>query len=131
MIELRTDWRTRCNEWLDAWTGNKPEKLLSFYTDDVFYLDPANPDGLHGREELLTYFSRLLSRNPDWRWEAVELFDTEPGFTLKWKAIVPVKETVLVMYGLDIVEMRGQLICRNEVYFDRVKWLELIKTGGL
>lgn len=29
--------------WLPAWTGNDPERLASFYTDDAFYCDPAIP----------------------------------------------------------------------------------------
>jgi hypothetical protein len=29
--------------WLPAWTGNDPERLAAFYTDDVFYSDPAIP----------------------------------------------------------------------------------------
>jgi len=31
------------SKWLPAWTGNKPEKLAEFYSDDCFYLDPAIP----------------------------------------------------------------------------------------
>ena len=87
--------------------------------------------GISGRTELSAYFAKLLSRNPDWRWQAVEIFNTEEGFTLKWKATIPVKNTQLITYGLDIVVMRGDKICRNEVYFDRVKWMDLMKSGGL
>ena len=54
--------------WLPAWTGNDPERLISFYTDDVFYSDPALPRGVRGREALLAYFRKLLGRNPDWVW---------------------------------------------------------------
>jgi ketosteroid isomerase-like protein len=131
MVDTDIDVRTFCDRWLGAWTGNKPEALLEFYTEDTFYLDPAYPAGLNGREELSKYFEKLLNRNPDWKWEAVEIFNTEKGFTLKCKATIPVKGTPLVLYGLDIVEMRAEQICRNEVYFDRVKWLELMKAGGL
>lgn len=131
MTETMIDWRPLCNDWLSTWTGNRPSALLEFYTEDAFYLDPAYPDGINGREQLSAYFEKLLSRNPDWKWEAVEIFTTDKGFTLKWKATIPVKGSELVTYGLDIVEMRGHQICRNEVYFDRVKWLELMKAGGL
>ena len=37
-----------CIEWLNAWTGNNPEKLIDFYSDDTFYRDPANPEGING-----------------------------------------------------------------------------------
>jgi len=131
MVDTDIDVRTFCDRWLNTWTGNKPAELLAFYTEDAFYLDPAYPAGLSGHEQLSEYFKKLLSRNPDWKWEAVEIFNTEQGFTLKWKATIPVKDTVLAIYGLDIVEMRGEQISRNEVYFDRVKWLELMKAGSL
>lgn len=131
MVDTIVDWRTFCNEWLNTWTGNRPNALLAYYTEDAFYLDPAYPNGLSGKKEIAPYFEKLLSRNPDWHWQAVEIFNTEKGFTLKWKATIPVKGTLIDIYGLDIVEMKGQRISRNEVYFDRVKWLEMMKTGGL
>lgn len=131
MTSIQIDYRIFCDTWLSAWTGNRPTALIAYYSEDAFYLDPAFPSGLRGREQLLPYFEKLLSRNPIWKWEALEIFNTEKGFTLKWKATIPVKDTEVVLTGLDIVEMRGEEICRNEVYFDRVKWLELMKAGGL
>lgn len=32
--------------WLPAWTGNDPQRLAAFYSEDAFYLDPAVPQGL-------------------------------------------------------------------------------------
>ena len=29
-----------CEKWLAAWTGNRPEYLVSFYSDDAFCSDP-------------------------------------------------------------------------------------------
>ena len=131
MTDTQIDWRPLCDKWLSTWTGNRVSELLSFYTEDAFYLDPAYPEGLKGHDQLAAYFEKLLSRNPEWKWEAEEIFNTEKGFTLKWKATVPVKSTMLTLHGLDIVEMRGGRIARNEVYFDRTKWFELMKSGGL
>ena len=121
------DWKAFADEWLDAWTGNKPDALLAYYTADAYYIDPAYPDGLRGHGQIAPYFRKLLSRNPDWRWEAVEIFTTANGFILKWRAIIPVRDTQLTLHGLDIVEMEGERISRNEVYFDRVPWLELMR----
>ena len=127
MTNTSIDWQPFCDKWLGAWTGNRPDLLIAFYTGDASYLDPAFPAGLKGHVQLLPYFEKLLSRNPDWRWEAVEIFNTVNGFTLKWRTTIPIKGFVLVLYGLDIAEMQGQLISRNEVYFDRLKWMELMK----
>ncbi|MCW3126329.1 MAG: hypothetical protein JWO03_1987 [Bacteroidetes bacterium] len=127
MTDIANDWKPFCDKWLGSWTGNRPAQLMAFYTDDAFYSDPAYPAGIRGRELMVPYFEKLLSRNPDWKWEAVEIFNTAGGFTLKWKATIPVRDKELIILGLDIVEMKGELISRNEVYFDRVKWLKLME----
>ena len=106
-----------CDEWLNAWTGNKPEHLRSFYSDDAFYRDPVLPKGVSGAD-LLPYFKKLLAKNPRWIWTAVELLPTPTGFCLKWKAEIPVGETAIYEIGLDIVDVHDGKIVRNEVYFN-------------
>jgi steroid delta-isomerase-like uncharacterized protein len=123
-----TDALQFCSRWLGAWTGNRPEELIGFYAEDAFYLDPARPEGLAGRERILPYFRKLLDANPEWRWRAVEVFPTDRGFTLKWEAQVPVEGKALTLHGLDIVEIEGGRITRNEVYFDRSEWMALLKA---
>lgn len=109
--------------WLPLWTGNRPDELLACYAEEARYRDPAKPDGLTGHAELRRYFGKLLALNPDWRWEAEEVIPTAAGFTLKWRATIPVGDQAIVEHGLDIVEVDGRgLIIRNEVYFDRTAW---------
>jgi hypothetical protein len=115
-----------CRKWLPAWTGNEPDKLLSFYSEHAIYVDPANPKGIRGQNQLRDYFSKLLAANPNWVWEAVEVFPTLRGFTLKWRAIIPVGKKKIVEHGMDIVEVDDGKITRNEVYFDRSRWLEML-----
>ena len=105
--------------WLASWTGNKPDILIDFYSQNAFYLDPAKPSGLSGMENILNYFKKLLQKNPNWKWTREEIFPIEKGFTLKWKAEIPIANENLILCGLDIVEMTGDKISRNEVYFDR------------
>jgi hypothetical protein len=114
--------------WLVAWTGNKPEKLIEFYSEDAFYLDPAKPKGLKGREEIFQYFKKLLAANPNWIWEAVEVFPTKKGFTAKWKATIPVGTKVIIEYGMDIVEVENGKIKRNEVYFNTSNLFSALKN---
>lgn len=112
--------KTFIDEWLASWTGNQPEKLMTYYAEDAYYQDPARPQGLRGHSEMLPYFRKLLAVNPNWVWRAVELIPTSKGFTLKWKATIPVGDRTVEELGLDIVEIDNDLITRNEVYFDRV-----------
>ncbi|MDO8123105.1 MAG: nuclear transport factor 2 family protein [Candidatus Hermodarchaeota archaeon] len=113
-----------CRQWLPAWTGNDPDKLLQFYTSNAFYSDPANPEGLQGHQQLNEYFTKLLAANPNWVWEPVEVFPTLKGFNVKWRAVIPIGKKKIVEFGMDIVEVEDGRISRNEVYFDRSRWLE-------
>lgn len=118
-----TDLEQFCDAWLASWTGNDPDGLLAYYAEDAAYRDPAFPKGLHGHAALRPYFAKLLAANPDWRWTREELIPTASGFTLKWRARIPVGDTAIEEVGLDIVEMAEGRITRNEVYFDRTALL--------
>lgn len=112
--------------WLPAWSGNRPELLVSFYTDDVFYSDPALPQGVQGRAALLAYFTKLLARNPHWVWTNVGAIPLQGGFLNKWHASIPVGERTIEVLGVCSVQLRDGLIARNEVYFDRTEMLRAL-----
>ncbi|MCE5275705.1 MAG: nuclear transport factor 2 family protein [Syntrophaceae bacterium] len=116
-----------CTTWLGSWTGNRPEELSLFYSEDAFYRDPANPQGLRGRAEILAYLRTLLKHNPGWVWEAEEVFLIHGGFVLRWRAGIPVGREIVRENGLDIVLLRDGLITRNEVFFDRSTLLTRMK----
>jgi hypothetical protein len=107
-----------CRRWLDAWAGNRPEQLIQFYSADAYYRDPARPDGLRGETPLLEYLTRLLKKNPNWVWTSKEVIPTAKGFVLKWVATIPTPSASVTIEGLDILELHGDKITRNEVYFD-------------
>ena len=119
-----------CARWLPTWTGNQPEALAAFYSEDCLYRDPGRPNGLRGRDELLRYLGRLLTANPAWRWAADEVIPTRDGFTLKWRAEIPIGDETVVEHGLDIVEVDAAgLIARNEVFFDRTALFRALGAG--
>src|SRR5262249_207534 len=76
--------RTFPDFWLPAWTGNRPEYLVSYYTEDAFYSDPAVPDGVRGQRALLAYFTKLLGRFPDWVWTHRGSQPLKDGFLNGW-----------------------------------------------
>ena len=117
------------SKWLPAWTGNNPEKLASFYSDDALYLDPAVPNGIRGKDELLSYFRKLLAKNPDWVWTQIEPIPMEGGFLNKWLAKIPVGSKTIECIGVCFLQFDDDgLIKRNEVYFDRSELIsELIR----
>jgi hypothetical protein len=44
--------RQFAEKWLSAWTGNQPQTLAAFYTGDLFYSNPALPDGVSGKRRV-------------------------------------------------------------------------------
>ena len=122
-------------KWLPAWSGNDPERLAGFYSEDTFYLDPGIPDGVHGKNNLLSYFRKLLAANPAWVWTQVEGIPMEDGFLNKWRAEIPVRSATLTIIGVCFVQLNEDgKIRRNEVYFDRSPLLSEImklKKGNI
>ncbi len=112
--------REFAGKWLPAWTGNNPELLAGFYSDDAFYLDPAIPQGIRGKEAMIKYFTKLLNFNPDWVWTQIEGIPLKDGFLNKWLAKIPAGDKVLEIVGVCFVQINEEgKIYRNEVYFDR------------
>ncbi len=122
--------RQFAERWLPAWSGNAPELLASFYSEDVFYLDPGIPQGVKGKPALLAYFRRLLAHNPNWVWTQIEGIPMEDGFLNKWLARIPVGSKVLEIVGVCFVQLDAAgKIRRNEVYFDRSQLLVEIESA--
>jgi hypothetical protein len=120
MMMTKEKAREFASQWLPAWTGNNPERLADFYSDDVVYLDGSVPQGLKGKDALLKYLRRLLAANPEWVWTQIEPFPMEDGFLNKWHASIPVGPKVIECIGVCLVQFNDQgKIRRNEVYFDR------------
>jgi hypothetical protein len=117
------DARRFADRWHPAWTGNRPAHLVSFYTEDAFYSDPGVPGGVRGGPALLSYFTRLLRRFPDWIWTQRGSQPLKDGFLNDWHASVPVGERVIEIDGVCSVQLRDGLIYRNVVYFDRSELL--------
>lgn len=113
--------------WLPAWSGNDPERLAAFYSDDAVYVDPGTPAGTRGKAELLAYFRKLLANNPNWVWTQLEAIPMEDGFLNKWLAKIPVGAQTLEIVGVCLVQLDAAgKIRRNEVYFDRTELLATI-----
>lgn len=119
--------RAFAERWLPAWTGNDPERLVSFYADDAYYSDPAVPLGVQGRPRLLEYFRGLLARHPNWVWTHRRSIPLADGFLNEWHARIPAGSSVVEIGGVCTVQLRSGLIYRNEVYFDRSPLLAALR----
>jgi len=113
--------------WLPAWSGNRPELLASFYSEDAFYSDPAIPAGVRGRDALLAYLRRLLAHNPHWVWTHRGSLPLASGFLNLWHASIPVGERKVEVDGVCTVALRDGRICSNQVFFDRSELLDALR----
>lgn len=112
--------RAFTDQWLPAWSGNNPERLLAFYADDAFFLDPGRPAGIRGKEQLTAYFTKVLGHNPTWVWSQLEPFPLENGFMNRLQAWIPIGDKTIQCSALCFLLFDEQgKICRNEIYFDR------------
>lgn len=114
--------------WLPAWSGNRPELLASFYSDDAFYCDPAIPQGVRGRDAVLAYFRKLLARNPRWVWTQRGSLPLANGFLNLWHASIPVGDRSVEVDGACTVELREGQICSNQVFFDRSELRDALRA---
>jgi len=123
------DARAFAEQWLPAWSGNRPERLASFYTHDAIYSDPAVPQGVRGREALLSYFAKLLGHNPEWVWTHRGSIPMQDGFLNRWHASIPVADQTVEAQGVCTVQLRDGLIYANHVYFDRSDLLRALSAS--
>lgn len=113
--------------WLPCWTGNNPPKLLAFYADDAFFLDPGRPAGIKGMTALTEYFTKVLGNNPTWVWNQVEPFPIEGGFMNRLEAKIPVGDKIIECTALCFMQFNDEgKIRRNEIYFDRTELIREI-----
>ena len=108
---------------LSAWNEQDVEKVLSYYTEDCVYLDPNTRGPVVGHEALRRYLTRLFGQ---WQmqWSRRELFALAggEGSAFLWHAqLTPAAGgRTFEIDGMDLAVMRGDKLCRNEVYFDRM-----------
>lgn len=108
--------------FLAAWTAQDVERVLACYTEDLRYRDPNTRGFVENRDGMRRYLTKLFA---SWQmtWARREVFELEGerGVAFLWHATFrrPGGEQVTEADGMDLVLLRGDLIARNDVYFDR------------
>lgn len=110
--------------FLDAWNAQDVERVVACYTEDVRYRDPNTRGYVEGRDALRRYLRKLFS-SWEMTWARRESFPLAPpaeGVAFLWRATFrkPGSDHVVEADGMDLAVLRGELLARNEVYFDRV-----------
>lgn len=103
--------------WLSAWAAKDVEALMSFYAQDVSYIDAQQPQGLQGAAALRKHLARLLPAIPDVRYDPECLWEISGGFCARWYGSVHIGGAwTRAFRGFDLVILHGDRIMHNEVY---------------
>ena len=117
---------------LDAWNTQDVDRVASCYTDDVVYADPNTRGVINGSDHFRRYLGKLFEAwEMTWALKEGFLFEGGNGCAMLWHATIarPGGSKVLEFDGMDLVLVRGRLIERNEVYFDRIALMELLQAA--
>ena len=107
---------------LAAWTTQDVEAVVSCYAEDLEYLDPNTRGHVKGRDAMRRYLSKLFGKwTMTWTLREMFQFDGKEGGAFLWHATFtkPGGGKMVEADGMDLVIMEGDLLKRNEVYFDR------------
>jgi ketosteroid isomerase-like protein len=98
------------------------EEVIACYTSDLVYLDPNTQGPIQGSDAMRRYLSTLFKQwNMNWRLKEAHLLGSGDGCAVLWEATLKRAgaDRKAIIKGTDLVVVRGELISRNEVYFDR------------
>jgi ketosteroid isomerase-like protein len=118
---------------LAAWNTQDVEQVVACYTDDVVYVDPNTRGAIQGRDDMRAYLTKLFSRwTQTWRPEEIFPLEGNDGVAIRWTGhLSPAAESRSVeISGLDLVILEGDLVKRNEVYFDRSPLATLLTAAA-
>ncbi len=107
---------------LGAWNSQDVDQVLACYTEDVVYVDPNTRGEVKGAEAMRKYLGKLFTEwKMTWQLKEAYLFKDHSGCAAMWHASIgPADgERAVELDGMDLVLMEGDLVKRNEVYFDR------------
>ncbi len=108
---------------LSAWNSQDVDNVISCYTEDCVYLDPNTRGPVEGHHAMRRYLSRLFQEwKMHWSLREFFLFEDGNGGAFLWRAqLTPSSGGKTVETdGMDLILIRGDMISRNEVYFDRM-----------
>lgn len=118
--------------FLSAWNTQDVEKVVACYTPDVAYRDPNTRGHVQGADALRRYLTRLFDAwQMHWSLRETPLGLASRDVTaVLWRASFrrPGNNAIVEADGMDLVLLEGDLIKRNEVYFDRTVLLPLMNS---
>jgi steroid delta-isomerase-like uncharacterized protein len=106
-----------------AWNSHDPDKVATFYTEDVAYEDVTFGEVAHGREELKKLAAGFFTAVPDMKLERVSVSQHGSHGASEWifsGTDVGLYKTgkKFSVRGASVFEVRGGKISGNRDYYD-------------
>ena len=114
--------RRLAERFLGAWNSQEVDRVVGVYTPDVAYRDPNTRGEVRGAEAMRRYLTKLFAAwKMEWSLREAYPLTGGGGYAVLWRATLQraAGGPKAGVEGMDLVVMRGDLIARNEVYFDR------------
>jgi len=108
--------------FLAAWNSQDVERVSACYTENLVYRDPNTKGDIRDRSSFKRYLKKLLGAwDMTYTTREASALKEMDGYALLWRAVIrrPDEKGEVEIEGMDLVVMEGDLISRNEVYFDR------------
>jgi steroid delta-isomerase-like uncharacterized protein len=111
------------DKWIAAWNSHDPAKMLSVFTNDVFYEDVAFGEISHGHAELRKFAADEFEAVPDLEVKLLRASISNGNGTIEWsfsgtdKGIYKTGKKFTVR-GVSVIEVRDGKIARSLDFYD-------------
>ena len=111
------------DKWIAAWNSHDPEKMLSTFTDDVYYEDVAFGEVSHGQAEFRKFAAEEFEGVPDLEIKLVHAAVHNGHGTVEWsfsgtdKGVYKTGKKFTVR-GVSVIDVRDGKISRSIDYYD-------------
>ena len=110
-------------KWIAAWNSHSPDKMISSFTDDVFYEDVAFGEASHGSAELRKFAASEFEGVPDLELKLLRANIHGGHGTMEWvfsgtdKGVFKTGKKFSVR-GVSVIDVRGGKIARCLDFYD-------------
>ncbi|HEY8072760.1 MAG TPA: nuclear transport factor 2 family protein [Labilithrix sp.] len=107
---------------IEAWNRQDVDAVAACYAEDCIYRDPNTRGAIEGRRAFAKYLTKLFAAwKMEWTVKEIHPLSDGSGAAFTWRADLASASggDKKRIHGMDLVVLRGDLIARNEVYFDR------------
>ena len=125
-------------EWLAAFNAGDPDRLLTLFTDDGLWEEPAFGLAARGPDEIRAHLERLFTAAPDIGYAVTSSVVAGDGAVVEWVVTgtyradfpgLPRRRPTLLVPGASVFEMTDGKIQRYTEYWDAYTFL--VQLGAL